>query len=445
MMSRTKLSRRTMLRGMIGGAAVGIGMPMLEIFMNDHGTALADSSPFPKRFGIFFWGNGMLPQFWNPTTPGANWEMTPQLAPLASMREKFSLVTGMAVKTANIEAHGAGASGIFTGTSLLQTPQGNTMPGPSIDQTIADAIGNQTRFRSIETSCVNDGSYSYRGPHNRNPAENSPKALFNRIFGDGFREPGGTAMVDPRLAPRIRVLDAVQEDALRLRTRLGTSDRQRLDQHLSGVRALEAQIDRLAQDPPNLVACSRPGMPLDAYPPIEGRAQLSAINRAITDIMVMALACDQTRVFSHWFSPSVSNVLFPDASDGFHQLTHDEPGDQPQVDAIVKIIMGEFAYMLSALDAVQEGGSGDTLLDHLAILCTSDCSLGRQHRLEDFPIIVAGSAGGALKTGIHYKSPSSENASMVLLSVARAVGLSLGSYGAGNGLAMQGLSAIEEV
>ena len=92
-MSQNKLSRRTMLRGMLGGAAIGIGLPMLEIFMNDHGTALADGDAFPKRFGIFFWGNGMLPPKWNPTTTGANWEMTEQLAPLAAYREKFSLVT----------------------------------------------------------------------------------------------------------------------------------------------------------------------------------------------------------------------------------------------------------------------------------------------------------------------------------------------------------------
>lgn len=442
MTSRTQLGRRAMLRGMLGGVAVGVGLPMLEIFMNDEGKALADGSNFPKRFGIFFWGNGMIPSRWNPTTTGTGWEMTEQLEPLAALKSRITLVSGMGVKTANTEAHSSGASGIFTGASLLQTPQGTTLAGPSIDQLIAASIGGTTRFRSIETSCESNGSWSYRGPHNRNPAESSPRALFDRIFGDGFREPGEVVAVDPRLRQRRSVLTAVQEDALRLRRRLGSADRLRLDQHLAGVRALEAQIERLEAAPPNLEACARPDMPLDAYPPIEGRAQLSAINRAITDIMVMALACDQTRVFSHWFTQSVSNVLFPLASDGFHQLTHDEPGDQPQVNEIVKLIMEEFAYLVSRLDAIEEG-DGETLLDHMTILCTSDCSLGRQHRLEEFPIILAGGASGRLRMGTHYRSPSTENTSHVLYSLATAMGLSLASFGEGNGRVTSGLPAIE--
>jgi hypothetical protein len=242
---------------------------------------------------------------------------------------------------------------------------------------------------------------------------------------------------------RRSVLDAVEDDALRLRKRLGTTDRQRLDQHLAGVRTLELQIARLEQNPPSRAACMKPGSPLDDYPKIEGRAQLTAINRAITDVMVMALACDQTRVFSHWFTPSVSNVLFPEASDGFHQLTHDEPGDQPQVNAIVKIIMGELAYLIEKLDSIPEGTDGGTLLDNLVLFCTSDCSLGRQHRLEEFPILLAGGAGGQIRMGTHYRSPASENATMVLFTLAQAMGLSFSTFGSGNGMASSGLSAIE--
>lgn len=442
-MSRTKLSRRTMLRGMLGGAAVGIGLPMFEIFMNDNGTALAQGGGFNNRFGVFFWGNGMLPAKWVPPTAGTgvDFTMSEQLAPLAAHKQKLALVSGMAVKTANTEAHSAGASGIFTGTSLLQTPQGNTLPGPSIDQIIAAEIGGLTRFRSIETSCESNGSWSYKGPHNRNPAESSPHALFDRIFGAGFTAPGEDPIIDPTLGLRRSVLDAVGDDALRIRTRLGSSDRQRLDQHLTAVRALEMQLARLEANPPAPAACEKPAEPLGAYPPINGRAQLRAINRAITDIMVMALACDQTRVFSHWFTPSVSNVLFPEASDGFHQLTHDEPGDQPQVHEIVKYIMGELAYLIGELDSVEEG-DGETLLDHMVMFCTSDCSLGRQHRLEEYPILLAGSAGGTLKTNVHYRSPSADNASRVLLTLARTMGLQLSTFGSGNGSANQVLSEI---
>ena len=91
--------------------------------------------------------------------------------------------------------------------------------------------------------------------------------------------------------------------------------------------------------------------------------------------------------------------------------------------------------------AVPEGDT--TLLDHCAILGTSDCSLGQSHSVEEYPIIIAGGCNGALQTGIHYRSASSENTSKVLLTLARAMGLTLDSYGKGGGLVTSSLSAIE--
>ena len=165
------------------------------------------------------------------------------------------------------------------------------------------------------------------------------------------------------------------------------------------------------------------------------------ISRAMSDIIAMALACDQTRVIGNYFTYPVNNVLFPSATAGHHQLTHNEPGDQPEVNEIVKFIMGELAYFIGALRGVSEGDG--TLLDHSLILCTSDVSFPRTHSIEEYPILLAGTASGAIRKGIHYRSPSSENTSKVILSILRAMGLRRTEFGTEGGHVTESLGAIE--
>ena len=438
---RTKLPRRTMLRGLLGGAAIAVGLPALEIFLNESATAYAGGDAFPKRFGLFFWGNGILPDRWVPSGTGPDWTLSPQLAPLAAVKDHVTVVTGMKVNTGNTVPHGSGPVGMLSGAPF-PTGDTSTFALPSIDQVIAQAIGGDTRFRSLELGVQPDGqSLSYNGPHSLNPPETSPKALFDRIFGGSFVLPGSNAKPDPTLALRKSVLDAVSADTKRLQDRLGMVDKARLEQHLDGVRELEKQIQKLSENPPSLAACAVPMEPDGAYPDVDGRPPMSTISRVMSDLVVMALACDQTRVFSDWFSTPVNNVLYPDTTAGHHQLTHDEPDPQPQVDSIVIYTITELAYLLGALQAVPEGDS--TLLEHCAILATTDVSYGRAHSIEEYPILIAGSANGALKTGVHYRSAASENTSKVLLTLARALGLTLDSYGAAEGLVTSSLSAIE--
>lgn len=169
-------------------------------------------------------------------------------------------------------------------------------------------VGADSRFRLIEAA-VQPGTtgLSFNGPNSPNPAESDPAALFQRIFGPEFVKPGSTAAPAPTLALRKSVLDAVTQDAKGLQGVLGASDKARLERHLDGVRSLEQRIQKLQQSPPNLAACNVPPAPKGAFPAVAGRAPLSEISRAMVDILAMALACDQTRVFSLWFSQPVSN------------------------------------------------------------------------------------------------------------------------------------------
>ena len=452
-LKKRQLDRRTMLRGMLGGAAVSIALPPLEIFFNGSGTAYAVGGGFPIRFGLFFWGNGVLPQKWTPTgevgvNAGDAWQLSEQLQPLADVKQHISVISGMSVKTGvqNNIPHESGAAGILSGSMWNGTDMGGTPMGPTVDQIIAAELGALTRFKSIEFGAEPGEGYSWNGLNSRNPPESSPAALFERVFGGGFSLPSENAGPDPRLKLRRSVLDAVIEDAKALQQRLGQTDRERLDQHLSSLRELEQRIRFIEENPPNLEACNYPTEPLADYPNIEGRPQMAAKHRAMTDIMVMALACDQTRVFSNFFSRPVNNILFlepgqTNANLGHHQLTHDEPGDQPTVNEIVKVIMGEFAYMVERLSQIPEGEA--TLLDNSAVLATTDCSLGRTHSLDNYPLVIAGKAGGKLKSNIHYRDAGGDNASKVILSLVRAVGVTAGSFGVDDGETTDGLGAIE--
>jgi len=438
-MSKFLLDRRTVLRGLLGGAAVTVALPPLEAMLNVNGTAFADGTALPRRFVLYFWANGMIPDEFTPIGVGEGdaWQLSPELAPLADVKSKLSVVTGMQVKVPNRIPHWSGAAGLLTGIDPIGEEGDWTWAGPSIDQVFAQEIGGETRFRSLEVGMRSGGGVSFNGPNNRNPSEDSPRAFYDRIFGTGFVAPGEDPIIDPTIGLRRSVLDAVMEQTADLEGRVGTADKQRLDQHLSGIRDLETRLQRMEEDPPNLASCSRPDEP----PADDSFTDLLDKGRLMADLAIMALACDQTRVLSYTFTGPVDNYVYPGIDDGHHQLTHNEIAPQPQVDAIVKQIMGELGGFVGKLDSVVEGDG--TLLDNLAMLGTSGLSLGRTHSLDEYPLIVAGGACGFLKQGVHYRSETRENASKVMLSLQRAMGLTRASYGEGDAFTDEWVAEIE--
>lgn len=440
---RKPLSRRAVLRGVMNGVGLSLALPPLEAMFNANGTAYACGGVIPVRFGLFFWGNGNNPDFWTPTGEGSGdeWSLSEQLAPLETLKDDITVVSGMSVKIPNVVPHGSGVAGILTGAPTVSVGEDDTYSEPSIDQVIAEQIGGETIYSSLQTAASDTYGLSYNGPSSRNPAETDPYAFYQRIFGDTFREPGSEGLVDPTLGLRRSVLDSVMNDVSALRGRVGAADQARLDQHLDGIRELEQRLARLEEDPPNLESCARPGEPAASYPDVDGRVAVSDRNRVMSDMIAMALACDQTRVVAHFLTEPINNILWPGASDGHHNLTHDESGDQPQVHAITVQCITELAYFLNALKAVPEGDT--TLLDNCAILACSEVSKGQLHLLDEMPIVIGGSACGMLRTGMHYRSYSKENASKVLLSLIRAVGIPAAEFGTDEAWTDESLTDIE--
>jgi hypothetical protein len=453
-MSQRFFNRRQMLRGLLGGAGVSVALPMLDGMLNTSGSAFADGTPLPKRFGIFFWGNGVrLPQ-WNPVNSGAGFTLSPSLMPFAGVREYVSVVSGMNIKVPNSRGHHCGCVGVLSGHPMIPQDPGSagyasTFSGPSIDQVIAREIGKTTRFKSLEVAIsrsvvTGEGTtlryVSHNGPDNANPPEFDPQKLFTRVFGVGFEDPEVKRREDLKVGLRRSVLDAVWTEAKTLQARVGTADRLRLDEHMSGIRALET---RLASLPPSAGACTLPTKPASSYPTDAGKEPLKERMEAFSDLLALVMACDQTRVFSIQFSGSVGGTVFwqVGAGTGHHDLSHDEAGDQPTLQKTTVFTMQQLAYLLTKLKNTPEGTGN--LLDRTAILASSDTAHGREHTITDYPILVAGKAGGALKGGVHYRSSSGENTSKVLYSLARACDVPVTSVGGGAGLVSVGVPQIE--
>jgi hypothetical protein len=441
----------------VGGAAVSIGLPPLEAAFNTNGTAYADGSALPRRLGIFFWGNGIKKDRWNPATTGPNWTISPELEPLTPVKDYITVVSGMKVSIPPSQGHHTGQVGILSGYPLLKqaatgAPFRSTFTAPSVYQVAAAVIGKTTKFKSLEVGIstkvnIKEGTtlqyLSHNGPDNPNPSEYQPAALFQRVFGADFMPPAsnGTPMVDVTRALRRSILDAVLVDINAVKGRAGTRDRMRLDQHAENIRGIEKRLESEVVLP---ASCKAPAMPAAAYPEVGGREPLEERTKAFSDLLAVAIACDQTRVFSMLFSPGTGFTVYPQVmeTEGHHSLTHDEGGTQPQVHAVTTFIMKTFSILVQTLKATPEGAGN--VLDNCFIYGSSDVADGRAHDLVDYPLVIAGIAGGFLKyPGVHYRSTTNENTNLVLLSALRSVGLTLTEFGVDVSLVKGSCTAIE--
>jgi hypothetical protein len=439
---KIRLSRRTMLRGMLGTGVVTLGLPLLDVMLDNHGEAHADGSPLPVRFGLFWWGNGNVPELWNPIGLGAGYELTDQTAALEDVKDDLTFVTGMAVKVQNIGPHSSGRAGLLTG--MQEAGGGTGYKTLTFDQRVAAEIGAETAFPSLESTLLG-GTVTAQGEFTPMQPARTPHELFAKIFNEDFIPPGAIEGPNPALVARRSVLDAVFDDASRLSTRVSARDRLRIEEHMDSVRAIELRLEHLQNNPPNMAACAQPDEPPDLYPVGEAAvAQMYEINELYAHIHAMALACDQTRVFSHVFSGPVNDAVYPGTTEGHHARTHFEPkssggGYQLEVFNITKMIMKGLGDFVSVLGGVNEGTG--RLLDNMVMLATSEVSEGLAHAIDRMPIILAGSAGGQLLTGHHVSAPT-VNTSNLILSLADVLGVPMASFGTGDAQSSTRLASI---
>lgn len=423
-----KVERRRFLRGMLGGAAISVGLPYLDCFLNNNGDALANGQALPNCFGTWFQGLGFAEGFWEPKIIGANYEFGPHLQALTPWRDKINIFTGMKVFLDGhpLQVHRPGPQVSFQGG----IPNGPEQP--SIDQLVADVIGTRTRYRSIEVSCHNStASFSRRSAASINPSEPSPVALYTRIFGPDFQDPNSAEFTpDPDVMVRRSVLSMVADERATLTKSLGASDRARMDEYFTSLRELEQQLELQLQKPAPLAACTVPGKP-DEIQVGTVVDQALQTNKLFSGLLAHALACGQTNVINVEFGGTASDLRQPGNPQTFHIYSHEEAidpklGYQPVVAWFQQQCMDGFATTLKVLDSIKEGDG--TLLDRTLLYYSTDHGVARVHGLDNMPMMTAGRVGKRLKTGMHLRA-TGDTVTRVGLTIQQAFGVPVSAWG----------------
>jgi hypothetical protein len=427
-MART-LSRRTFLRG--AGAAVAL--PFLDAML--PASARAQLQPSARRFLAWYVPNGMHMAAWTPSATGASYALTPILQPLAAVRGEVLVLSNLANRAGTDNApgdHARGTGSFLTCTRVRRTEGADIQNGVSLDQLIAQEIGGHTILPSVQLgtegggpsggcdsgySCAYARNISWAGPASPLAKETNPQNAFDRLF-QGADPQLSAAERERRRQLRLSILDAVHEDARRLRIALGVTDRRKLDEYLTGVRELEL---RLETTPGSTCTANEP------EPPEDFRARV----RAMADVMVLAFRCDVTRVITFMQANAGSNQTYPwlGVGDGHHQISHHQgnPANHAALQAIDTWEVEQFAYLLEQLAAIAEPGG--SVLDSSLVFFSSEIEDGDAHRHLNLPILLAGRAGGAVQPGRHLRWSSEQKLADLFLTILSAYGIQRSSFG----------------
>ena len=428
----SRMTRRRVLRGLLNGAAVSVALPLLDCFLNENGTALASGAPIPLRFGTWSWGLGMSEAVFVPKIKGANFDLPAEIAALKPVQKHINLFTNFKAfkDTAPNLCHHTGWVILRSGMAPF-TPENR--PGETIDVSVARRLGNETRLRILSATATGDirDSFSYENGNSVNTPEWSPLQMYQRLFGGDFRDPNAAEFKpDPRIMVRKSVLSGVMDDARALQKSVGANDRARLDQYFTGLRDLERRFDLQLTRPEPIPSCHAPKAP-EELPAGVDADQVSQRHRVMTELMLMAVQCDQVRVFNMFTAAPFAGTTRKGYDKPHHTATHEEAVDaaqkcQPNVSWFTRRAMQEWAWYVQALANVKEGAG--CMLDHVLVYCTTDQSLAKTHSIDGIPMFTAGTAGGRIRTGLHIDGGGSAGTRLGYTAM-RLMGMDVASWG----------------
>lgn len=442
MLFRKHLNRRLFLRG----AGAAIALPYLDAMVPALAAARRLESDTPRRLAFVYIPNGVIQEAWTPLATGADFEFTRVLKPLEPYREDLLVLSGLTHNNGRALGDGAGdharaASSFLTGIHPKKTAGADIQLGISVDQVAANAIGDQTRYASLELgiepgrlagncdsgySCAYSNSISWRGEQTPNPPEIDPSLVFDRMFGD-IEAPLSPEIRARRAARQRSVLDHVLSEANRLRGSVGATDRQKLDEYFSSVRDVEKRISNHGQqgEAPQPEMARPQGIPAN----YADHAQL------MFDLMALAFQADLTRVSTFMMGREGSNLTYPDVgvSRAHHGMTHHR-GDPSKIEDITKVNayhVGQFAQFIDKLALIKDGDG--RLLDNMMVVYGSGIGDGNRHTHHDLPVLLAGSGGGTLSPGRHVRYAEETPMNNLYLSLLDRVGVRPETLGDGTG------------
>ena len=423
------ISRRAVLRG----AGVMMALPWLESLLPTATTYAAEV--FPKRFAVLFMGNGINENHWSAEGAGAAMKLSKTLSVLEPFKQKVNVIDGLFNKAATGQGiHPAQTGNLLSGAQIQKGAV--IRSGVSIDQAIANHVGQETPHESLVLSCEQpmtgyhetnfslaySSHISWQSPHSPVPVEVYPSLAFDNLF-------------ENRSSVRnISVLDRVKDRAQTLTTKISAVDRAKLDEYLTSVREVETRVekmrqskgaadDRAKQTNTPVFAMERPanGLPED----------LRDHARLMCDIIALAFQTDRTRVASLLLARDLSAMYYPflDVTDGHHAASHDNLSEG--YERVSRFHLSQFAYLAQKLDSMPEGDG--TVLDNSCLMFLSSLWIGRSHDNSRLPLVLAGGLGGTLETGrtLNYLNAGDDNRKMcsLYLSLLDRIGIEADRFG----------------
>jgi hypothetical protein len=401
--TRRALPRRTFLRGL----GTLVALPWLEAMT--PALARAQNRKAPVRMAFVYVPNGIDMRHWNPAYEGPLAELPQTLAPLAPLKDDILLLGNLTHNTGRALLDGPGDHGRCCGSYLTGVQVRKTVTdikaSVSCDQLVADQIGRQTRFPSLEVgledarqacdcdsgySCAYTNNLAWRSETQPLPPILDPRSLFERLFGDGAElTPEARAR---RQLHRRSILDFVTDDTRALRGDLGPTDQRKLDEYLGSIRAIEAQLARAERE--RLVD---PGM----EKPYGIPSDFAEHFRLMTDMITVAFQADLTRVVTFLVTREGTSRAYREIgiADGHHPLTH----HRNQVELMDKVArinryhVEQFGAWIAKLKASPENDG--SLLDNSMIVYGAGLADGNAHTHHDLPTLIAGRGGNVIKTG----------------------------------------------
>ena len=413
-LTKKHISRRTVLKG----AGVTLALPLLEA-MVPAATALAQTAASPRsRFVGLFVPHGMAPGYWVPDKVGTGFEFPYCFKPLEAYRDHVTILSGLHARSAEPPPGATGADHWVAAAFLCankpkKTTRADVYAGTTIDQTIAQKIGQDTLLPSLQLavedpganssncgegySCTYTNTISWSSPTQPLPMELNPQVVFERMFGDG-------STGKERAARRMRdrsILDSLTESLSRLRRNSGPSDRARLDQYAEDVREIERRL-QLAMKASTVA-------PTDLTVPVGVPQSFDEHIKLQFDLLALAFQADITRVGTLLFARDLTGRTYPESEAptlGFHGGSHhgEDPKRIAELAKINQYHVKMLAHLVARLDKTADGDG--TLLDHSLVLYGSNMGNPNQHLHYDVPHVLVGGASGKLKGGRHLAYPT---------------------------------------
>ncbi len=432
--SKRSVPRRTFLRG----AGAALALPLLDAMVPAL-TAAAQTAARPqRRLGFVYIPHGVIMSQWTPAAAGANFGMTPILAPLEPYRDSLVVVSNLVRAEVNSN-HAVSAACWLTGVAPKRTDGPDFRAGTSIDQVVASQIGQDTTFPSMELatedftglvgacdpgySCAYMNTLNWQSPTTPLPMEINPRVVFERMFG------GGSTAEDRlwRMRTDRSLLDFVTADLRQLSSGLGAADRGRLDDYLGHVREIERRIARAEQQ-----ASAQPDVPAAPVGVPESYAEHVEL---MFDLLALAYQADLTRVFTFMMAREVSQRTYPEigVTEPHHSISHH--GNRPAaIEGHAKLNAYHVSMFAKFIERLRSTPDGDgSLLDHSLIVYGSGMSDGNGHTGSPLPHIVVGHGTGPRRGNRHVAAADGTPMANFLLTLGARMGLEQERFGISTG------------